>query len=65
MNQPEFLIFLITLAGIPAAVTLSGILCLTKLKAPTIGFSPTVTPIMMTLGPPIQQILLKTTFPSL
>jgi len=43
------LILLMTLAGTPTATALSGIFEFTKLKAPTIQFSPTVTPGIATL----------------
>lgn len=41
------MIFLITLAGAPTAITLSGIFLLTKLKAPIIEFLPMVTPVII------------------
>jgi hypothetical protein len=54
-----------TLAGTPTATALSGISLLTKLKAPTTEFSPTVTPGMMTLWLPILQFFFNVTVPVL
>lgn len=60
--SPFGLIFLITLAGAPAAITLSGIFLLTKLKASMIEFSPIETPGITTL--PTLQFSRRTILPS-